>query len=65
MIYGPPVAKTSDLYNDTELTVPVLIIAQCAPQPPEEQFHPATFRATLPHASGGEQDNLIAVGFLF
>lgn len=41
MIYGPPVARTSDSYNDTELTVPVLIMAQCAPQPSEEQSHPA------------------------
>lgn len=37
VIYWPPVARTSDLYDDTELTVPVLAMAQGAPQHPEEQ----------------------------
>lgn len=49
VIYGPPVARTSDLYNDTELTVPVLM-ALCALQPPEEPFHPAIQRETLQNA---------------
>lgn len=26
VIYGPPVARTSDLYDDTELAVPLLVI---------------------------------------
>lgn len=47
VIYGPPVARTSDLYDDTELTMPVLVMAQCAPQPPEERFHPAVERETF------------------
>lgn len=42
VIYGPPVARTSDLYNDTELTVPVLM-ALCALQPPKNHF-------TLPYS---------------
>ena len=50
VIYGPPVARTSDLFGDTELTVPVLVMALCAPQCPEEQFRPATYTETLPHA---------------
>lgn len=47
VIYGPPVARTSDLYDDTELTMPVLVMAQCAPQPPEERSHPAVERETF------------------
>lgn len=40
VIYGPPVARTSDLYDDTELTMPVLVMAQCAPQPPRRTVSP-------------------------
>lgn len=37
-IYWPPVTKTSDLKDDTELTVQVLVMAQYALQPLKNSF---------------------------
>ncbi len=63
VIYGPPVARNSDLYDDTELTVPVLVMAQCAARLTEEHFHPAIQREALQKCPRGDKrGNLIAVG---
>lgn len=68
MIYGPPVAPTSDLPDDTELSVAALVTAQRAWQPSEDQVRSALRKKPFssppppPHPPPG-YGKLVAVGF--
>lgn len=64
VIYGPPVAPTFDLPDDTELSVAVLVTAhQRAWQPSEDQVRPCIEKETIQAPPPPGYGNLIAVGF--